>query len=201
MVTAVIPISIKHRNIAMLAIESIEQQVDYVIAGVDMERKGQAWMLNDLISRVGTEWTLFLDADDLALANRVAVCRPYLEHSDLIYTDYVHSKGIYKSAPMDLERFHDVNFLPFPTVMVKTRIAKEIPFESCYLGSHDWIWLHKVYDKYPRFTHVPVPTIFYNTGTSTYNSKIPVYRKLRRLYVKSINKRKLKEFYKETHGY
>ena len=198
-ITAVIPFAKKHRPCVKTAIDSITRQVDGVICIEDVNKIGQRKMLNNMISMVKTDWILFLDADDEATPDRVKHCRPAMKNADLIYTGYACNNELCFSMPFNLEEFKLNNFIPFSTIMVRTEIAKEVPFledkKIVAPASGDWIWLHMVHQKYPNFLYVPKVTMVYGTELSTYKSKIPVYRKFRRLYRKYRHRKVIRELY------
>jgi len=195
-ITALIPWVWKHRELAAEAELSIKDQVDEVISRWDSEKIGQARMLNNMIEEVKTDWVLFQDADDRSYRWRVEECRPYMNKGDLLYTDYEYKDGFYFAGEFSLERLMKYNFIPFPTVMVRTHIAKEIPFPYLKMGGQDRVWHHMVYKKYKRFVYVPQVTIWYNTNTSSYRSRIPVYRKVKRLIKKYYVNRRINALYK-----
>lgn len=188
-ITAIISFTPKHRKFLQGAISSASSDVPVSVVPDD-PRKGKWKRLNDLIKEINTEWVAMLDADDVCIFNRFLSVSSLLGTSDLIYTDYVseNKNGEYRlvdSRKFDYEVFKNKNFIPFSTVLVRTEICRQIPFiDSMGPGARalDWVWMAKVYKDYPRFTYVPVPTVIRRDYTSSFQSKIPVWRKLHRLY-------------------
>jgi glycosyltransferase involved in cell wall biosynthesis len=178
-ITAVITYSPKHIKLVNRAIASIKDQVHRISVVYDHPKKGQAYRLNQLIYHAKTDWICFQDADDISFGNRIEIVKPAMPYSDLIYTD----TQLFKSQPFDLKKFKRKHFIPFPTILVRTKIAKKIPFPNIGKGN-DYVWLRRVYKEYSRFIYIPVITVWYNPSSSNYSNygNIPVIRKLKRLW-------------------
>jgi len=163
----------------------------YVILD-DYPPSGKRERLNIAIQNIDTEWIAFNDADDMSMEYRFEL-ESFLRDTDLIYTDYyTMSKkafGYCKSRHFDKELLKKENYIPFSTIVVKTEIAKRVPFEVDVNGNgEDWIWLNDVAKITDRFYYIPKPTMIYRNFNLPYGN-IPIYGKIKRiLYKRKVRK-------------
>ena len=190
-ITVLIPHNQKHIKYITSAVNSVPDNVKVQVI-YDAHGEGKWKILNRVILNIDSEWIALLDADDIYTINRFGLVEKYMVNSDLIYTDCIgkNKHGILnycQSRNFNINEFKKVNFIPFSTVMVRTEIAKSIPFID-HLGvkfrALDYVWLYKVNKFYKRFTYVPGATVIRRTDTSNFQSNIPIWRKLHRLYYK-----------------
>jgi hypothetical protein len=124
--------------------------------GVDQHGEGPALVRNRLIGGVTTEWTLFLDDDDLLMPHYVATVERYFTDADVVYTDWVVSGAV---DPQPLDRFDPEllqirNFIPV-TACVRTSVLREVGgFPDARYEDHE-LW-KALYNQGYRFRHVPV---------------------------------------------
>jgi hypothetical protein len=129
-----------------------------------------------------TEWIAYVDSDDMCMPMRFNISDL---NGDLFYSDcYVLDKKgthYYRSGEFDRERLKRENYIPFSSIMVRTDIAKEIPFEAVDEKFEDWIWLNKVANAGYKFCYRPYPTVIYRDFSHPYG-RIPVVRKIKRIF-------------------
>ncbi len=123
---------------------------------VDERGEGPAAVRNKLLADVRTEWTLFLDDDDLLFPNYVDAVTPHLAEADVVYTAWQLSGAIdpvpYPRFDPDLLRDH--NIIPV-TACVRTEAVRAVGgFGTGELEDHE-LWL-SLLDAGYRFTYTPV---------------------------------------------
>lgn len=122
---------------------------------VDEDRNGPGPVRNRLIQQVSTEWTLFLDDDDVLYPNYVDTVTPHLAGSDVVYTAWDLSGAI---DPVPLQKFdpdllQQWNYIPV-TACVRTDALKAVGgFPAAKLEDYA-LWLVLLAKGY-RFTYVP----------------------------------------------
>lgn len=139
------------------AVESVAQLGLPHLTMLDITSEGPAKVRNRLIDRVKTEWTLFLDDDDLLFPNYLDAVTPYLENADVVYTAWQLSGAIdpmpYPRFDPDLLRQH--NFIPV-TACVRTELLRKVGGFPTDVELEDHaLWL-KLLDAGARFAHTPV---------------------------------------------
>jgi len=89
-VTVIIPYTPAHDWCVPNAIASAERQtvVTDVLAMEDTDHRGAGWTRNRLLTRVETDYVLFLDADDVLEPDAVAKCRQVITPGHYVYTDW-----------------------------------------------------------------------------------------------------------------
>ena len=124
---------------------------------IDAGREGPAVVRNRLSEQVRTEWTLFLDDDDLLYPNYVETVTPHLAEADVVYTAWRLTGAV---DPHPLPRFdpgwlRQHNIIPV-TACVRTEALRTVggfPVDA-ELEDHA-LWL-ALLDAGYRFTFVPV---------------------------------------------
>lgn len=175
-VTVVTP-SIPSRGRALAeAIESVaaqtHQPVSHIIT-VDHRCEGEATTRNRGLFAVKTEWTAFLDDDDLFLPRHLEVCMDHAQETgaDVVYPwfearDWDESFGAF-GMPFDEKRLRAGNYIPV-TTLVWTELAQAVggfprqqspewPRELLV----DWAFLLRLLDHGAKFSHVPERTWVY----------------------------------------
>lgn len=127
------------------------------ITMLDSNGDGPAAMRNRMLSQVLTEWTLFLDDDDLLFPNYLHAVTPHLAAADVVYTAWQLSGATdpvpYPRFDPDLLRQH--NFIPV-TACVRTEALRKVGGfpNDAELEDHA-LWL-ALLDAGARFTYTPV---------------------------------------------
>lgn len=123
---------------------------------VDEDRDGPAAVRNRLIEDVTTDWTLFLDDDDLLYPNYLDTVREHLPYADVVYTAW-RLTGAIDPCPwpeFDPELLRQRNFIPV-TACVRTSALRAVGgFPDAELEDHA-LWL-KLLDAGYQFRYVPV---------------------------------------------
>lgn len=175
-VTAVIPsIPTRGANLLEHALPSVLSQtlpVDAISVAVDFGRKGAAANRNDALRGVSTEWTAFLDDDDVWGPDHVMDLMSVAEDTgaDLVYPWFHLPVGAdpfpqYFGEPFDPAALDRQNFIPI-TVLVRTERLWEAglfkpkgpPENPC----EDWgMWL-ALRDAGAKIVHFPCRTWTWN---------------------------------------
>lgn len=136
---------------------------------IDVDREGPAVVRNRLLRQVRTEWTLFVDDDDVLYPNYLGTVMPHLGEADVVYTAWRLSGATdpvpYPTFDPALLRQH--NFIPV-TACVRTSAIRSVGgFPSAKLEDHA-LWL-SLLDAGYRFRYVPVIAWHYrrNPGSRT----------------------------------
>lgn len=123
---------------------------------LDLTGDGPARIRNRLIDRVRTEWTLFLDDDDLLFPNYLDTVLPLLTEADVVYTAWQLS-GAIDPVPLpvfDADLLRRQNFIPV-TACVRTSALRHVGgFPRAELEDHA-LWL-SLLDAGYRFRYTPV---------------------------------------------
>jgi hypothetical protein len=118
--------------------------------------EGPAVIRNRLIGHVETEWTLFLDDDDLLFPNYVNAVQPLLSDADVVYTAWQLS-GAIDPVPLsvfDADLLRQRNFIPV-TACVRTSALRYVGgFPLAELEDHA-LWLELLNAGF-RFRYTPV---------------------------------------------
>lgn len=126
------------------------------LIALDSRGDGPAAVRNRMIGLVETEWTLFLDDDDLLFPNYVDAVTPLLDDADVVYTAWQLSGAI---DPVPLPTFNadllrQRNFIPV-TACVRTSALRFIGgFQNVELEDHA-LW-RDLLDAGFRFAYTPV---------------------------------------------
>ncbi len=125
---------------------------------VQLDRAGEGPVVvrNSLIGQVDTEWTLFLDDDDLLFPNYLKAVAPLLPDADVVYTAWQLS-GAIDPVPLptfDADLLRQRNFIPV-TACVRTSALRAVGgFPDVELEDHA-LWL-SLLDAGYRFRYTPV---------------------------------------------
>jgi glycosyltransferase involved in cell wall biosynthesis len=164
-VTVITPTIPERTELLGQAIASVAKQNHPVkghFIGVDLEREGPSPIRNRLINSIETEWTAFLDDDDILMPNHFEVMAPFVNEADLIWTwcDSVGRGNFNPNSHFNERRLRqDGNYIPI-TVAVRTSLLKEVGgFSDARL--EDWdLWI-RLLDAGGRFKNIPTITWTY----------------------------------------
>lgn len=123
---------------------------------IDVDGDGPAAVRNRLLEQVSTEWTLFLDDDDLLYPNYVDTVSSHFADADIVYTAWRLTGA---TDPFPLPSFDPValrqhNIIPV-TACVRTEALRAVGgFPDAELEDHA-LWL-ALLDAGYRFRYVPV---------------------------------------------
>lgn len=127
------------------------------ITMLDVNGDGPAVMRNRMLTQVATEWTVFLDDDDLLFPNYLDAVTPLLPDADVVYTAWQLTGAVdpvpYPRFDPDLLRQH--NIIPV-TACVRTELLQQVggfPTDA-ELEDHA-LWL-SLLDAGARFVYTPV---------------------------------------------
>ncbi len=164
-ITVITPTIPSRTNLLADAILSVSEQnhsvVDHFI-GVDLQKEGPSPVRNRLIQAVQTEWTAFLDDDDILKPNHFEVMAPFHEEADLIWTwcDSIGRGSFNPNSRFNERRLRENgNYIPI-TVAVRTSKLREV---GCFSDARleDWdLWI-RLLDAGARFVNVPIVTWTY----------------------------------------
>lgn len=123
---------------------------------LDVNHEGPAVLRNRMLEHVVTEWTLFLDDDDLLFPNYLDAVTPLLADADVVYTAWQLSGAIdpvpHPTFDPNLLRQH--NIIPV-TACVRTESVRAVGgFGTGKLEDHE-LWL-SLLDAGYRFRYSPV---------------------------------------------
>lgn len=162
---------------AMKSVLSQTRPVDAVSIAVDTRHEGAAVTRNRALSGVRTEWTAFLDDDDVLYPDHIEVLLAHAEKTgaDLVYPWFDVPGGFdpfpqYEGQPFNEKALREIqNYIPV-TVLVRTGLARGVggftPLnESTATGAspcEEWgLWL-RLLDVGARFVHLDQHTWAYN---------------------------------------
>lgn len=163
------------------AIMSVDAQTEPVAAHLiltDLKKHGPHWVRNTLIKDVKTEFTLFLDDDDVLDSDYIETVSPFLDDYDVIYT-WCRLIGHPNNPNLAMEfneaKLRRFNFIPV-TAVVRTEMLKAVggfgepPYE-------DWkLWL-KLLDAGARFKPIYEKKWEYRWSHGGQNAKDMGWRK------------------------
>lgn len=187
-ITILIPYTSKHEEYLPGAVDSCH---GLPCRAIFDDGRGKWAMLNVAMGYVKTEWVAFLDADDFLFKNAFSYDVP--ENADLIYSDYVElddnqdTRIVKADAEPDL---NERNGIPWSTVACRAQIVRENPFIEEKSKALDWLWLASIQRKC-NFHYIPVQRVVRRSYTSHFYSKVPVWRKAKRIYQNNKIKRRI----------
>jgi cellulose synthase/poly-beta-1,6-N-acetylglucosamine synthase-like glycosyltransferase len=125
------------------------------IVMLDVNREGPAALRNRMLEQVVTEWTVFLDDDDLLFPNYVDAVRPHLADADVVYTAWQLSGAVDPMPhPFDPDLLRQHNIIPV-TACARTEALRAVGgFGEEKLEDHG-LWL-RMLDAGYRFRYTPV---------------------------------------------
>jgi glycosyltransferase involved in cell wall biosynthesis len=161
-ITVITPTLPERNKLLSEAIASVSTQrhpVEGHLISVDNNRRGPIEIRNQLIKAVDTEWTAFLDDDDILYENHFEVMLPASDSADLIWT-WCNSEGrgnFNPNSTFNEKRLReDGNFIPI-TVAVRTELLNRVGGFVDH-PQEDWhLWI-RLLDVGARFVNVPVVT-------------------------------------------
>jgi glycosyltransferase involved in cell wall biosynthesis len=156
-ITVVTPTIPGREDLLAECIESVAMLGLAHLVQLDADGAGPAAVRNRLAAEVRTEWTLFLDDDDLLYPNYLGTVLPYLPAADVVYTAW-DLTGATDPQP---EPFFDEIVLRHHNVIPVTACVRTDMFRAVGgfpLGEdlEDYrLWL-KLLDAGARFANIPV---------------------------------------------
>lgn len=141
------------------------------IVMTDANGEGPAALRNRMLKQVVTEWTVFLDDDDLLFPNYVDTVTPHLLGADVVYTAWQLSGAVdpvpYPRFDPDLLRDH--NIIPV-TACVRTEAVRAVGgFGTEALEDHG-LWL-RMLDAGCTFRYSPVIAWHYRRHAGSRSGK------------------------------
>lgn len=186
---------IKHIDYLKTCLRSTESMDCEHIYEVADESK--AAIMNRLLKRVkDTDIVGVLDADDMAVRDWLNAANN-LNKYDLIYGDVINNDkngavNRVNGKRFNAEQFKTVNLIPYSGVLLRGWLAKSEPYPDISHGN-DWLWWHRLLKHSDKFIYVPRICAVRRTWTSHKRCDIPVYRKVKRLYLEHKVKQLIKE--------
>lgn len=156
MITAVTPTVPGREHLLKECAESVAALGLPHLTMLDLTGEGPARIRNRLLERVKTEWTLFVDDDDILFPNYVDAVARLLPDADVVYTAWQLSGA---TDPVPYPRFdpgllREHNFIPV-TACVRTDALRAVGgFPDAKLEDHA-LWL-ALLDAGARFRYTPV---------------------------------------------
>lgn len=137
---------------------------------VDENQEGPAAVRNKLLAEVRTEWTVFLDDDDLLFSNYVDAVLPHLDWADVVYTAWQLSGAVDPMPhPFDADLLRQHNIIPV-TACVRTEAVRAVGgFGDGHLEDHE-LWL-SLLDAGYRFRYTPVIAWHYRRAPVSRSTK------------------------------
>ena len=136
---------------------------------------GTSIAMNLGIDRAEGDFIAIQDADDASMNYRFGVCEKYMKDYDLIYGDMINvdRKGhfTYIEAHDFTEKvLSKISLAVSSSIMVKTEIAKQVPFREGIGYGDDRIWTLDLLKSglVKKWTHIGIPFYYFHNYTSTY---------------------------------
>lgn len=167
-VTAVIPVHEPrvqtHLHRALDSVLQQDRPVDAISVAVDKEHEGAAITRNRALAGVVTEWSAFLDSDDVWYPDHIRSLLACAEETgaDMVYPWFVVPEGWdpfpqFEGQPFRPEWLDEQNMIPV-TVLIKTELIKSVggfepkgpPTNPC----DDWGAWVKVRDAGAKIVHL-----------------------------------------------
>ena len=140
------------------------------VLAMDFADKAKA--LNYGIKEAKGEWIAFQDADDLSMNYRFSYV---WDEKDMIYGDMINidRKGVHKyvkALPFTAETLQKSSLQVFSSIMIKTEIARQVPFREGFGYGDDYIWTCDLLksELIKRWSCIPIPLYYHRDYTSTY---------------------------------
>jgi len=162
-------------------------------------RSTKASSLNDAIEMATGGYIAFQDADDVSMNYRFESCGKYMKDNDLIYGDMINvdRKGHFtyiEAHDFNLKVLSKLSLAVFSSIVVKTEIAKQVPFREDVKYGDDRIWVLDLLKSglVKKWTHIGIPFYYFHNYTSTYRvrpGKLPYLDAIRgRLRLRKLRK-------------
>lgn len=160
------PVGPGHENIARRALESVSIAMDYSmgpfsevrVLNVDDGRGelGRSTARNKAVDMADGDWIFFLDADDLMHPESMENAKEYLDTKDAVFgltTELVEGNIYTRYQIPKIEDYETlIKYSPFTTVkmghFVKTKTAKELPFDADMDCGEDWDYYLRLWQQY-----------------------------------------------------
>lgn len=166
------------------------------------QNRGQAFALNEGLRIASGQYIALLDADDMALRERLRIQVKILEENPevaLVYSDRYqidregHVAGVIPSRPFDKFKLLQRNFIPRSSVMIRRQILDVVgDFDQGNSGNDDWdMWVR--ISESASLLHIPQPLIQYRIHDKnislTRPKRLDFYRWTRLTMLKSVRNR------------
>jgi glycosyltransferase involved in cell wall biosynthesis len=141
--------------------------VEHLI-GLDEERRGCSWTMNQLAKQVAGEWLLPLADDDLLLPGAVRVLLEHAEAADIVY-----SPPLIKH-PASWHFFQEPPFIP-SCALIRTSLWRELGgYDEALIREEDRVLWTKALAHGARFVKVEDPQWIYrlHPGNKSFNGGI-----------------------------
>ena len=178
---------LKHTEYLSECIQSTMNFAEHLYE-IDNKQEGKAAIMDRLLRKVGNyDIVGVLDADDIATPEMFSEHRlNLLNRYDVVYGDIQNvdeqgNKSLHPGRPFDRSQLYRINIIPFSGVLINGWLAK---LERYPIQKHvgDWLYWNALLKHSVKFRYEPGIVSIRKTWTSYYGgSKIPVYRKVKRL--------------------
>lgn len=155
---------------ALASVTAQRRLPDAISVAVDHDHEGPAATRNRALWALETDWTAFLDDDDVLLPNHLEALVETAERTgaDLVYPwfDVIGGRDVLARGgrPFDPDELRKNNYIPV-TVLVRTKLAKDVggfpppcSEEWDAPDCEDWGFLLRLLDAGASFHHLPVIT-------------------------------------------
>ena len=138
-------------------------------------KKTKASSMNAAIQMATDDYIAFQDADDVSMNYRFESCKKYMKNYDLIYGDMINvdRKGHFtyiRAHDFSLKVLSKLSLAVFGSIIVKTEIAKQVPFREGIGYGDDRIWTLDLLKSglVKKWIHIGIPFYYFHNYTSTY---------------------------------
>ena len=199
-IAAIIISTLDHYEYFLQSRQALESQNVDVYYRFDIQaKKIKSQLFNEIyaIIRDQYEYLVLCDADDYSMQNRVQISIQSLEDCDIVYGDSLEKNKTNRMQRKNSKPFSPgvryTNPIIYSSVMVRTSVFDGLSDEIKY--GEDWLTWNKLALKGARFKHISKILVTRLTHTSHFLSKVPVYRKFKRLAMTRKARTAIEEFY------
>ncbi len=149
---------------------------------------GRTRAANVGISMARGRWIGFLDDDDLLLPRAIQRLSAHFASGGLVYGATIvydpesrrRVKRLFR--PFDRKRLFFTNYIPFISILVPARMAKENPLDEEFQLFEDWDWLYRLALR-SEFVAVDRPvSVYWASEESTIRRETDLHRAARRMF-------------------
>lgn len=172
MITAVTPTIPGREALLEECHASVEQFGLPHLIEIDVDGEGPAVVRNRLIKQVTTEWTLFLDDDDVLYPNYVDAVTPLFADAELVYTAW-RLTGAVDPQPIafDPDLLRRMWMIPVTTCVRTEWLRKVGGFPEDEPREDHALWL-RLLDEGARFAYTPVIAWHYRRRAGSRTEKV-----------------------------